>query len=221
MGEALIVRRGGGSGSHTVTLVSLIPSGAETITYTGTASGTASITSGTGSVLLSTGTYTFTSSDTIWTSGTVAITGDTTINCWFGTPVYWYGNECVALTGGWIMFSTAGTFKKSASYMRILSNSAGTVRYAGTSNQISLSGYSRLLASWSREGASSRYGRFGTSTTTTTSAGWTQYKSGNGTFSYQTDYLELTDFSSAYIRIADNGASANGVGSSFQAIWFD
>lgn len=220
MGEVLIVRRGG-LGAHTVTLISLIPSGAETITYTGTASGTVSIVDGTGSVLLQTGTYTFTSSDTIWTSGTVAITGDTSINCWFGTPVYWYGNECVALTGGWIRFNTSGTFTKSASYMRILSDSAGTVRYAGTSNQISLSGYSRLLARWSREGGSSRYGRFGTSTTTTTAAGWTQYKSISGTFSYQTDYLELTDFTTSYIRIADNGVSSNGVGSSFEAIWFD
>lgn len=99
---SLVDQISGGSSLHTVTLSTLIPTGVETITYTGTESGTVNITNGSGSVALPTGTYTFTSSNTLWNSGSVGVNANTSINCWFGTPLLWYGYvNTSALTGGW------------------------------------------------------------------------------------------------------------------------
>lgn len=141
MGEVLIVRRGG-LGAYTVTLVSLIPSGAETITYTGTASGTVSIINGTGSVLLQSGDYTFTSSDTCWTSGTVVITGDTTINCWFGTPIYWYGN--MLDSGGWYKGISSMKFVTESNRIGVSSGSTGTNKHLRTINTYDFTDFSYL-----------------------------------------------------------------------------
>lgn len=101
-GYASLVNQISGSSAYNVTLVSLIPNGNETITYTGDDTGTINIVNGSGSAMLQAGTYTFTSADTIWTSGSVAISTDTSINCWNGTPLIWYGYvNNSALTGGW------------------------------------------------------------------------------------------------------------------------
>lgn len=148
MGEALIVRRGGtgggGGGSYTVTLTSLLPSGTETVTYTGTASGTVSIVNGTGSVLLPTGTYTFTSSDTVWTSGTVAVTGNISINCWYGTPVYWYGN--MLNTGGWYKGNSSMGYDVESNCIGVSSGSTGTNRQLATENTYDLTNFSSINA---------------------------------------------------------------------------
>lgn len=145
MGDALIVRRGGmGSSLHTVTFISLVGSGSETIIYTGAASGTVSISDGTGSVLLSSGTYTFTSSNTVWTSGSVAIINDTTINCWYGTPLYWYGNVCDTLTGGWRKINSGATITFNTDSIKFVSGTANTMRWARTENKISFSNYDNL-----------------------------------------------------------------------------
>lgn len=157
MGEALIVRRGssggGGSGSYTVTLTSLIPSGTETVTYTGTASGTVNIADGTGSVLLPSGTYTFTSSDTCWTSGTVAVTGNIAINCWYGTPIYWYGN--MLNTGGWYRGNSTMGFDIETNRIGVSSGSSGTNRHLRTINTYDFTDFGSLSGFFEYTGSSS------------------------------------------------------------------
>lgn len=162
MSEVLIIRRGGSSSGYTVTLTSLIPSGTETVTYTGTASGTVNIADGTGSVLLQTGTYTFTSSDTCWTSGTVAITGNTSINCWYGTPIYWYGN--MLNTGGWYKGNSSMRYDVQANRIAVSSGATGTNRHVRTINTYDFTDFGSLSGFFEFTGSSnySAYIGYGT-----------------------------------------------------------
>lgn len=160
MGEVLITRRGGsGSGSNTVTFTSLIPSGNETITYTGTESGTVNIVNGTGSIRLPSGTYTFASSDTCWTSGTAAIAGDTAINCWYGTPVYWYGN--MLDSGGWHKGNSSMGFDIESNRIGVSSGATGTHRHLRTINTYDFTGFSYLRGFFEHTGNSSYYAYIG------------------------------------------------------------
>lgn len=139
---SLVDQISGGSSGGTVTLVSLMPDGNETITYTGTESGTVNITNGIGSVALPTGTYTFTSSDTVWNSGTVGINANTTINCWYGTPVYWYGNICDS--GSFDKSNSTMTLNMGTNSFTVGSGTGGTIRYAYTNNSYDLTNYNSV-----------------------------------------------------------------------------
>lgn len=147
---SLVDQISGGPTLHTVTLSTLIPTGIETITYTGTESGTVNITNGSGSVALPTGTYTFTSSNTVWNSGSVGVNANTSINCWFGTPLIWYGYvNTSALTGGWQTlawkWSTSGnspTITYNTNYINF--NCTGGNGVYATKTTIDLSAYNML-----------------------------------------------------------------------------
>lgn len=226
MGEALIVRRGssggGGGGSHTVTLVSLLPSGTETITYTGTASGTVNIVNGTGSVLLPTGTYTFTSSDTIWTSGTVAVTGNISINCWYGTPVYWYGNICDS--GGWNKSGSNVVLSFGTDHIAVHSggSGSGTKRHAFTENSYDFTSYNSVNACCEYTGSSLTYASFiayGTSKNSSTSTYALQQEKLTATQTQQILTISLNQHpTAAYLYFGNSAAGADGY---LYAMWLN
>ncbi len=219
MGEALIVRRGGtgggGGGSYTVTLTSLIPSGTETITYTGTASGTVNIVNGTGSVLLPTGTYTFTSSDTVWTSGTVAVTGNTSINCWYGTPVYWYGN---LLGCSWS--SSSGTLTISTNNISYVSGSYGTNRHAYSANTFDLTQFTSINCSCMYTGSSSYHAYLAYGTAANSGAS-NRKQSVDSTAPGVIETLTLPMVNQTSAERIYLGNNANSTPSEFYAVWLN
>lgn len=169
MGEALIVRRGGtgggGSGSYTVAFTSLLPNGTETITYTGTASGTVNITSGTASVTLDGGTYRFVSSNTDWDSGDVAITGDTTINCYYGTPLFWYGTfNSSIFTNSWTDQYSSHSVGTSIS---VTGTGSSSFRYCANKSAIDFTPYSALRMYSAGSTSNANYHRVGVTSSNT------------------------------------------------------
>ncbi len=223
MGEALIVRRGssggGGGGSYTVTLKSLIPSGTETITYTGTESGTVNIINGTGSVLLPTGTYTFTSSDTVWTSGTVAVTGNISINCWYGTPVYWYGNICDS--GSWAKNNSNASLSFATDHISFYSGTSGTARHAYTNNSYDLSAYNSINACCEYTGSSLTYTTYISYGTTASSGATNRIQTETQTVVQTKEVISISlnqHPSNAYLYFGNSAGSTNGY---LYAMWLN
>ena len=214
-----ITRRGGGPGSHTITLTSLIPSGTETITYTGTANGTVNIVNGTGSVLLQSGTYTFTSSDTCWTSGTTAVTGDISINCWYGTPIYWYGN--MLDSGGWYKGNSSMNYDVQSNRIGVSSGANNTNRHLRTINTYDFTTFSYLRGFFEYVGSStsnSAYIGYGT----TANAGYNyviQAVRNAGGSPAQILGISLEQHpTAAYLYFGNNAATTRGY---LYALWLD
>ena len=219
MSEVLIIRRGGGSSGYTVTLTSLIPSGIETVTYTGTASGTVSIVNGTGSVLLQSGTYTFTSADTCWTSGTVAITGNISINCWYGTPVYWYGNICDS--GSWARLNSNVVLSFGTDYVSVRSGTTGTARHAYTNNTYDLSAYNSINACCEYTGSSLTYTTYISYGTKASSASTTRIQTQTQTVAQTKEVISISlnqHPANAYLYF---GNSAGSINSYLYAMWLN
>lgn len=135
----------------TITLNSLL-STAETITYssTGGDSGTASVKNGTPAEIIANpnDTYTFTSDSTIWTKTIATSTNDISVNCWYGTALYWYGYLNTSVVAQWNTRNGTATYNTNYIDFHATANNAQFY----TSSKIDISDYSTLSLYGKHEG---------------------------------------------------------------------